>query len=107
MARQKDNILLKIIHGRVLSTEFFARNWLLIFTITVMFLIYITNRYQCLTRMERIQDLQRELQVVQAEQVLQKSQYMSRTRESAMAASVDTLHLGLSVQQRPPFKIAY
>ncbi len=105
--KKKDNILLKTLHGRLLSTDFFARNWLTILTIMVMFLVYITNRYQCLTRMERIQELQHQLEVVQTEQVLQKSLYMGRIRESAMTANIDSLHLGLAVQQQPPYKITY
>lgn len=107
MAKKKGNIISTLIHGRVLSTDFFARNWLIVLTIIVMFLIYITNRYQCQTRMERIQELQRNLEIVKTENVLQKSRYMSRTRESAMTERVDSLHLGLAVQQRPPFKISY
>lgn len=106
MAKKKDNIILKMLHGRLLSTDFFARNWLTILTIIVMFLIYITNRYQCVTRMERIQELQHQLEIVQTEQVLQKSRYMSRIRESAMTEHVDSLHLGLAVQQQPPYRIS-
>ncbi|MDE6308615.1 MAG: hypothetical protein K2L93_06150 [Muribaculaceae bacterium] len=105
--KKKDNILLKTLHGRLLSTDFFARNWLTILTIMVMFLIYITNRYQCLTRMERIQELQRQLEIVQTEQIYQKSVYMSSIRESAMTERIDSLHLGLSVQQQPPYHITY
>lgn len=93
-------------HGRLLSTDFFARNWVTVLTIIIMFLIYITNKYQCQTRMETIQSLQHRLEIVKTECVLQHSRYMSRTRESAMRELVDTMHLGLSIQELPPYKIS-
>lgn len=93
-------------HGRLLSTDFFARNWATVLTIIIMFLIYITNKYQCQTRMETIQALQHRLEVVETERILQHSLYKSRTRESAMRELVDTMRLNLSIQERPPFKIS-
>lgn len=105
--KQHDTWLLRALHGRLLSADFFAKNWVTILTIMVMFLVYITNKYQCQTRMETIQSLQRRLEIVETERVLQHSVYMSRIRESAMRELVDTMHLGLSIQERPPFKISY
>lgn len=98
--------LTRMRHGRLLSTDFFARNWVPVLTIIIMFLIYITNKYQCQTRMETIQSLQHHLEVVKTERLLQHSIYMSRTRESAMRELVDTMRLNLSIQERPPFKIS-
>ncbi len=106
-APKHDTWLLRALHGRLLSSDFFAKNWVTILTIMVMFLVYITNKYQCQTRMETIQSLQRRLEIVETERVLQHSVYMSRIRESAMRELVDTMHLGLSIQERPPFKISY
>jgi hypothetical protein len=95
----------RIRHGRLLSSDFFARHWVTVLAVIMMFLGYITNKYQCQTRMETIQSLQRRLEIVKTEAVLQHSRYMSRTRESAMREMVDTMRLNLSVQERPPFKI--
>lgn len=72
----------------------------------VMILIYITNKYQCQTRMEEIRKLTRQLEVVETERVRVRSEYMSRTRESAMQELVDTMHLGLRVQERPPYHLS-
>ena len=66
-----------------------------------MVLIYITNRYQCLTRMEEIRRLEQELEVVETERIRVRSTYMSRIRESSMQEMVDTMHLNLRIQDKP------
>lgn len=100
-----DSIVGDALHGRILSTDFFRRHWLAVFGVVAMLMIYITNRYTCQTQMETIQRLQKELEVAKTERVREKSSYMSRIRESRMQARVDSLRLGLTVQEQPPFRI--
>lgn len=71
-----------------------------------MVMIYITNRYQCLTRMEHIRALEQELEIVETERIRVKSIYMSRIRESSMQEMVDTMHLNLRVQDQPPYRLS-
>lgn len=114
MAQQTDkkkkpgsgNIFKRMVYGRLLSSDFFARHWISVFMIVFAVLIYITNRYQCLTRMEQIRKLQQELEVVQTERIRERSTYMSRIRESSMQEMVDTMHLHLKIQDQPPFKLS-
>ncbi|MBQ9077286.1 MAG: hypothetical protein IJY31_05525 [Muribaculaceae bacterium] len=103
--KDNDTLLLRALHGRLLSTDFFARNWLKVLLVIVMILVYITNKYQCQTRMEKIRALEQELEIVETERVRVRSEYMSRIRESAMQQLVDTMRLNLQVQERPPFMI--
>jgi hypothetical protein len=70
-----------------------------------MFMIYITGRYECQTQMETIRSLERELEVAKTERIRAKSVYMSRIRESSMQHMVDSLHLDLTVQEQPPYRI--
>ena len=102
-----DSLLLRALHGRLISTDFFAKHWLKVIIAIVMILIYITNKYQCLTKMETIRALEQELEIVETERVRVRGEYMSLIRESSMQNLVDSLHLGLQVQERPPFKISY
>lgn len=95
----------RVFYARFLSSDFFIRNWKSVLLLMVMMLVYITNRYQCLTRMEEIRRLKQELEVVQTERIRERSHYMSRIRESAMQEMVDTMHLNLRVQEQPPYKI--
>lgn len=101
----RDTFMLRALHGRVLSTDFFRRYWWIVLGSVVMLMIYITNRYTCQTQMETIRDLQKELEVAKTERVRAKSAYMSRIRESQMQHMVDSLGLGLTIQDKPPYNL--
>ncbi len=72
----------------------------------VMLMVYITNRYTCQTQMERIRTLERELEVAKTERVRAKSAYMSKIRESSIQEMVDSLGLGITVQEQPPYRLS-
>lgn len=99
------NLLKQIMYGRVVSSDFFARNWIGMVVVLAIALIYIASKYTCQTKMEEVQRLDHELEVVRAERVRVRSDYMSQIRESSMQEMVDTLHLGLSVQEQPPYRL--
>ena len=86
--------MLKALHGRVLSIDFFRRYWMVVLAAVVMLMVYITNRYTCQTQMETIRTLQRDLEVARTERIRAKSVYMSRIRESSMQHLIDSLQLG-------------
>ena len=94
-------------HGRVVSSRFFKRYFFQTTFVVCFFMVYISNRYDCVTGMETIAALESELAIVKTELQNQRSTYMSSTRESAMQALVDTLHVWLGIQERPPSQISY
>lgn len=103
---KKENILARIFYGKFLSVDFFSRHWKAVALGMLMVMAYITNRYQCLTRMEEIRRLEQQLEVLETERVRERSTYMSRIRESSMQELVDTMHLHLKIQDQPPFKLS-
>lgn len=94
-----------IVGARWLSTRFFSRHWGAILAFVLLVMVYITNRYQCITAMETIQALERELQVIKSENVRERSLYMSSTREMAMRKLVKEQGLDLEIRNQPPFKL--
>ena len=56
--------------------------------------------------MERIRSLERELEVAKTERVRAKSAYMSKIRESSIQEMVDSLGLGITVQEQPPYRLS-
>lgn len=104
---QSESLMRSAVHGRMLSLDFFRRHWLAVLGVVAMLMIYITNRYTCQTQMETIQRLERELEVAKTERIREKSTYMSRIRESKMQHRVDSLGLGLTVQERPPYRLSH
>lgn len=92
-----------LLHGRWLSTNFLSRHWGLILSFVILLMIYITNRYQCITTIETIDELKTELQVVKSERIRVKSEYMSAIREAAMKERLARLGIRLGVREQPPF----
>ncbi|MCM1483774.1 MAG: FtsL-like putative cell division protein [Muribaculaceae bacterium] len=95
-----------LLRGHLLDGEFFAKNWLVIAVMVVLALAYITNKYSCQTLMEEEKRLSERLEIVKTERVRMRSIYMGRIRESSMQHLADSMHLGLSIQERPPFRLS-
>lgn len=94
-----------IVGARWLSTRFFSRHWGAILAFVLLVMVYITNRYQCITAMETIQELEKELQIIKSENVRERSLYMSSTREMAMRKLVKEQGLDLEIRNQPPYKL--
>ena len=77
-----DSLMLRALHGRILSMDFFRRHWLPVLGVVAMLMIYITNRYTCQTQMETIQRLERELEVAKTERIREKSSYIEAASAS-------------------------
>ena len=105
--KKKDSFFSRFIQGRWISTTFLSRNAILLLSFLFFLMIYISNKYACQTKMEKILVLQQELEKVKTESVRERSIYMSNTRESAMKAMIDTMSLGLQIQEKPPYNIKY
>ena len=102
---ENPGVVKRLLLGQVVSSDFFARHWLIVFSIVTLIMVFITNKYNCQTKMEEIQRLKTELEIVRTERVRVRSAYMSRIRESSMQKLVDSLGLNLRVQQRPPYQL--
>ncbi len=98
---------LQLFLGDLISSTFFSRHKFLIIGLVVLLILYISFQYECKTRMETIDNLNKELAIVRSESIRQQSAYRSKIRESVMQQMVDSMGLGLRVQDRPPFKITY
>lgn len=103
--QRKDTFLSRMIQGRWVSTNFFLKNSIFLLTAMVFMMIYISNKYQVQTKIEIIQGLEQELERAKTENVRERSEYMSRTRESSMRNLIDSLHMGLETREQPPYKI--
>lgn len=103
--KKKSSVIGDAVRGRWLSTGFFSRNWGIILALVILVMIYITNRYQCLTAMENIQKLNKELEVVKSERIRQKSIYMNSIREKTMQKSLREAGLDLTHRDQPPYRL--
>lgn len=97
----------RIAHGSLVSSHFFRRYMVQTVLILALLMIYIANRYDCVTGMETITKLRTKNQVGRTQLQRERSIYMTSVRESAIQHKADSLGLGLAVQQQPPFKLSY
>ncbi len=99
--------LRRLFYGDVVSSNFFNRNKFSVIIVLALFMVYIGIKYECQTRMETIAKLEKELSIAKSESIRQQSEYKSRTRESQMQHSIDSLNLALRVQKQPPYILRY
>ncbi|MCC8118050.1 MAG: hypothetical protein LIP09_04785 [Bacteroidales bacterium] len=98
---------LRLLFGDVVSSAFFNRNKFSVIIVLALFMVYIGIKYEVQTRMETIAKLEKELSIAKSESIRQQSEYKSRTRESQMQHSIDSLNLALHVQSQPPYILRY
>lgn len=96
----------RLMRGQIITSDFFVNNAVALAFSVLVLLGYISSKYEMQTRMESLRRYTNELETVKAERVRARSLYMGRIRESAMQELVDSLNLGLHVQDRPPYEIA-
>ena len=94
-----------IIHGRLFSLDFFAKHALKIILLMLMLIVYISNKYQCQTKIETIIKLENEVEIMKTESVREKSIYMGQSRESVVKAMSDSLGLNLDPSTQPPYQL--
>lgn len=99
------SFLSRLFHGRMISSDFFARHWLPVTVFIIVMMVYITTKYTCQTNMEKISALEKQLEIVENEKARERSAFMGRIRETSMKHLIDSLHLNLNVQSQPPYKI--
>ena len=85
--------------------DIFLKHFPMVLMVLFFAMWYISSRYDHATAMESINNLDRKLEIARTEVQSERSIYMSRTREIAMKEMVDSLKLGLSIQEQPPFKL--
>lgn len=105
LPERSGSVMRRLLFGQVVSSDIFANNWLALILGVFMILAYISGKYSCQTKMEEVRRLTHQYEIINAELVRCRSHYMGRIRESSMQAMVDSLHLGLRVQENPPYRL--
>ena len=96
----------RVLQGRLfLSFEFYRRNWIYIVAGTLMMLMYIAQKYETQSNLEKVMSLTEELDNAKTDCVNASARYNSMIRESQMKNLVDTMHLGLTSPDQPPYKL--
>ncbi|MBQ3364459.1 MAG: hypothetical protein IJG42_10985 [Muribaculaceae bacterium] len=93
------------LQGRMLSLEFFKRNWVYAVFIVAMALAYIGNKFACQRSIQELLSLKTDLANAQTDLVNASAQYNSMIRESEMVKLMNQRNLGLTAPLDPPYEL--
>ena len=96
-----------MVTGRGISSEFFQENFFATGLVIIFCVGFIAIRFDCVTSMERIRSLNRQIEGMRTYKQHERSRYMTLTRESTMQHCVDSLGLGLVIPEQYPLSIPY
>ena len=109
MATKNNNSSKKVrnvVQGRIfLTLNFYKKYWIYVLAFIVLMLMYISNKYMCQNHLQQVMQLRLELDNARTDCVTASAKYNSMIRESQMKNLVDTMHLGLTSPDQPPYKL--
>lgn len=91
--------------GEIISYEFFFKYWKYVAIIVLVFIVYISSRYEVRSRMDRIIRLKTELANARTEKVKASATYNSLIREQEMRHRLRNANINLQIPDQPPYKI--
>ena len=102
---KSDNIFKLIFQGRIVSSDFFIKHWVTIVMVLAISFIYISTKYTCQLRKERIIVLKKDLNNAKTDCVKYSADFKSQIREGRMKSLVDSMKLNLTIADQPPSKL--
>ena len=112
MAKKKEKMfglnpltfLQRFLQGRsFLTLGFFRKFGVTIVCVTLMMLMYISQKYEAQNKLQEMMDMTTQLDNAKTDCVNASAQYNSMIRESQMKAFIDTMHIDLSSPEKPPY----
>lgn len=100
------NVIKMVFQGRVISVDWFVKHGVVVSLIICMAFIYISTKYTCQLRKERIILLKKDLNNAKTDCVKYSADFKSQIREARMKSLVDSMKLNLTIADQPPYKLA-
>ncbi len=104
-ANKLKNKVMYILSGSVLTEDFFVKNTFFIAVVLILMVLYISNRYNYIEQMARIESLQKELKDAKYEYQTVSSQLTAISRQAQVIRLVEQDQLGLVISNKPSFEI--
>jgi hypothetical protein len=95
------SVVQDLVDGNILMRKSFRRQYLLVFMIAALFILYIGNRYTCDKAMRRQRELIKEIEDRRFELLSISAQLTEKTRGSVVEDSVRMQHPELEVSRVP------
>jgi cell division protein FtsL len=97
--------VMHVLGGGILTEGFFLKNAGFILLVFVIVALSISNRYSCLSKMNEIQTLQRELKDAKYESLVISTELTSVSRQTQIQALVEKNGIDLNVSKQPAYEI--
>lgn len=94
-----------VLSGSILTEDIIMKNIRFLFVVFVIVVLYISNRYSCISKMAEIQSLQKELKDVKYESLNISTELIGISRESQVQALVEKNGLNLEIPKDPIYRI--
>jgi len=92
-----------ILTGGVLGEDFIIRHIRMIILVVILVFFFVGNRYTCLSKLRRINELQNELEYIKYESIDISGQLTGSNRLSQIELLVKQQGLGLESAKSPPY----
>ncbi|PXV68155.1 hypothetical protein CLV62_102187 [Dysgonomonas alginatilytica] len=100
----KKNIM-HVLGGTILTEDFFLKNTRFMLVVFIIMVLYISNRYSCISKMAEIESLKRELKDVKYESLTISSDLTGISRQTQVQTLIDQNDLKLMTPSVPAFKL--
>ena len=94
-----------ILSGKIVTVGFIKRQFAKVAVLLFVIFGFIANRFSGMLEMRRIDNLENELKTSQSSYIISSADYFSKIREKTMKQLVDTMKLGLSAPEQPPYML--
>ena len=103
--KQKISIF-QILGGGILKEDFVVKQSKLLLLIAFLSIILISNRYSCLQKLSKIEDLKRELADIKYENLVISSELTSNSRQSQIEELLNKKGINLGASKNPAYEIS-
>lgn len=94
-----------VLGGTILTEDFFLKNTRFMLVVFVIIVLYISNRYSCISKMAEIESLNKELKDVKYQSLTISSQLTSLSRQTQVKSLIDKNGIELQTPTTPTYKI--
>ncbi len=95
-----------VLSGTILTEDFFVKNTRFILVVFIIMVLYISNRYSCISKMAEIEALKTELKDAKYESLTISSQLTGVSRQTQVRSLIERNGLELKAPTEPSYKVS-
>lgn len=97
--------IMHVVGGTILTEDFFLKNTRFLLVLFVLIVLYISNRYSCISKMAEIESLRKELKDAKYESLSTSSRLISTSRQTQVEFLLKKNGVDLTSSTDPTYMI--